>query len=169
MARRTKPIDYTDEGKPVFAAPRAYSRPELPGYDYSQEVWAPCILKPGWQVSDLGRIRSPISTWHTGKAWMRAGGVPYHGLINTGSHGYSIAPGGTLVHRMVAHAFLGPQPDWAQVVMHIDEDKYNNRLDNLKYGTQQENLNGEIARARISRGVRLARERQRCVLQASSS
>ena len=42
------------------------------------------------------------------------------------------------VHRLVAHAFLGPCPD-GQVVNHKNGKKADNRADNLEYCTQREN------------------------------
>lgn len=45
------------------------------------------------------------------------------------------------VHHLVAEAFLGPRPSKSSVVMHLDDNPLNNRVDNLKWGTQKENLN----------------------------
>lgn len=45
------------------------------------------------------------------------------------------------VHRAVCEAFHGPPPFPGAVVIHIDEDAHNNRPENLKWGTQKENLN----------------------------
>lgn len=42
------------------------------------------------------------------------------------------------VHRLVAEAFI-PNPDNLPVVMHKDNNKRNNCVDNLKWGTVQEN------------------------------
>lgn len=45
------------------------------------------------------------------------------------------------VHRLVCEAFHGPAPKGMEIVIHIDEDATNNKADNLKWGTQKENLN----------------------------
>jgi hypothetical protein len=45
------------------------------------------------------------------------------------------------IHRLVCEAFHGPQPTDKPVVIHLDEDATNNRPENLKWGTQKENLN----------------------------
>ena len=45
-----------------------------------------------------------------------------------------------LIHRLVALTFL-PNPDNLPCVNHKDEDKTNNKVDNLEWCTQQYNLN----------------------------
>tara|TARA_Y100000815_G_scaffold19284_1_gene16561 strand:- start:52 stop:510 length:459 start_codon:yes stop_codon:yes gene_type:complete len=45
------------------------------------------------------------------------------------------------VHQLVCEAFHGPKPFPGAVVIHLDEDALNNRPENLKWGTQKENLN----------------------------
>lgn len=47
------------------------------------------------------------------------------------------------VHQLVCEAFYGPKPFEDAVVMHIDDNPLNNHKDNLKWGTQKENLNSE--------------------------
>lgn len=49
--------------------------------------------------------------------------------------------GNMKVHRLVCEAFNGPAPSERAVVIHLDEDATNNRADNLRWGTQKENLN----------------------------
>lgn len=45
------------------------------------------------------------------------------------------------IHRLVCEAFHGQPTNDRPVVIHIDEDATNNRPENLKWGTQKENLN----------------------------
>ncbi len=44
------------------------------------------------------------------------------------------------IHRLICEAFHGA-PSLGQVVLHLDDDATNNRSDNLRWGTQKENLN----------------------------
>lgn len=58
------------------------------------------------------------------------------------------------VHRLVCEAFNGPPPPGTQCCMHLDEDFRNNRPENLKWGTQKQNLNapGYLAYCSSRRG-----------------
>ena len=45
------------------------------------------------------------------------------------------------VARLICEAYHGPAPFPGAVCMHLDEDARNNTPDNLRWGTQRENLN----------------------------
>jgi len=45
------------------------------------------------------------------------------------------------VHRLVAMAFIKRKNKKCNVVMHLDDNPKNNHIDNLKWGTQLENMN----------------------------
>lgn len=51
------------------------------------------------------------------------------------------------VHRLVLAAFVGPAPE-GMVCCHKDDDPSNNHLDNLRWGTQSENINEMFSRKR---------------------
>lgn len=57
------------------------------------------------------------------------------------------------VHELVALAFHGERPAGWQV-MHLDDDPLNNRADNLRYGTPQENYAQIWTTGRGRRGER---------------
>lgn len=48
------------------------------------------------------------------------------------------------VHHAVLYAFVGPKPGANYVGMHIDDDSYNNKLENLKWGTIRENQESKL-------------------------
>jgi len=45
------------------------------------------------------------------------------------------------IHRLVCEAFHGAPPADKPIVIHVDEDATNNAPENLRWGTQKENLN----------------------------
>lgn len=48
-----------------------------------------------------------------------------------------------MVHILVAEAFIGPRPKNADVC-HYDDDKSNNAVENLRYGTRSENVHDSV-------------------------
>jgi hypothetical protein len=71
------------------------------------------------------------------------GGQPTFGVWNKQDGRFIIVIRGTSykIHRLIAEAFHGPAPFDGAVAMHVDENAANNRADNLRWGTQKENLN----------------------------
>lgn len=57
----------------------------------------------------------------------------YYGLMYRGKN-YKI-------HRLICEAFHGPPPFSNAVVIHINENSLDNKPENLRWGTQKENLN----------------------------
>jgi hypothetical protein len=68
------------------------------------------------------------------------GGVPTYGQWDGNRFVYPFRGKTYKVHRLVCEAFHGKPKD-GQVCMHLDEDSRNNRPDNLRWGSQKENLN----------------------------
>jgi len=120
-----------------------------------EEVWKDIEGYEGiYQVSNLGRVRSldrlvpaacalskgkqVVNYLRKGKIltdhWAGPKGAEYKyvGLSKDDKPKYC------RVHRLVACAFI-PNPDNLPEVNHIDEDKSNNRADNLEWVTRREN------------------------------
>jgi hypothetical protein len=114
------------------------------------EEWKPVPSKPGLMASSLGRVKLP-----DGVAPLPNGGIrkyepkPTYGVktkaSKTARHEYmglyNKRYGNIKIHRMVCEAFHGVAPFDRAVVIHIDENALNNKPENLKWGTQKENLN----------------------------
>jgi hypothetical protein len=114
------------------------------------ETWKPIPSQPGMLASSLGRVKLPDR-----EAPMPRGGMrqyktkPVVGTVarasKTSRHCYYNLfhkdRGSMKVHRLVCEAFHGPAPFPKAVVIHLDENALNNRPENLKWGTQKENLN----------------------------
>lgn len=96
-----------------------------------------------YQVSSLGRTRSLDRVIHYADG--RTG--RFKGKVLSewrGSYGYrqvnlGRGRGKMYVHRAVAEAFLGPQPEGAECINHKDGDRYNNSVSNLEWSTYADN------------------------------
>lgn len=51
-------------------------------------------------------------------------------------------------HRLVAEAYI-PNPDNLPVVMHLNDNPLDNRVENLKWGTQKDNVHDAISKGRL--------------------
>ncbi len=110
------------------------------------EEWLPVVGYEGlYEVSNLGRVRS-----YDHYVLRRSGQkVLWRGRVlkpNKGSKGHyrvSLHKDGNQmsreIHRLVARAFI-PNPNGYPVVRHWDDDKDNNSVQNLLWGTQQDNI-----------------------------
>lgn len=104
-----------------------------------KEEWRPCPDFPNYSASNLGRIRRDTGFGNPGpprimnRETKRYKGYP---RVRTSIKGHASHH---LVHRMVANAWLGPRPE-NMTVDHIDENKENAAVSNLRYVTPRENL-----------------------------
>lgn len=58
-----------------------------------------------------------------------------------------------LVHRLVLEAFVGPCPDGMEC-RHLDGNPTNNKLENLCWGTHEENWQDQLAHGKVPFGER---------------
>ena len=58
------------------------------------------------------------------------------------------------VHQLVMEAFVGPCPEGMEVRHFPDRNPANNQLDNLRYGTHQENMADRVIHGTVARGER---------------
>lgn len=89
------------------------------------------------QVSYDGLIKSQIGGWSKGSK----NGEYYAKNIQYNKDGSRTGYNGKTyrVHNLIAHAFLGERPD-KYVVDHINGDKLDNHVENLRYVTQGQNM-----------------------------
>ncbi|MDW9568066.1 hypothetical protein GHK65_28670 [Sinorhizobium meliloti] len=105
------------------------------------EEWRPVEGYPGYEVSDLGRVRSWRSNGKGGgfRASPRvlSPSKKRNGYLQVNLWRDGVRSTFT-VHSLVAEAFIGRRPD-GQECRHRDGDKANNRKGNLLWGTPSEN------------------------------
>jgi hypothetical protein len=138
--------------------PEVNSKRWLSLEDFEGEIWKDVVGYEGlYQVSNYGRLKSltrrcrlpnkkPIS-------------VPYERILVTSiTNGYCkkmICKDGkmfnTNIHRLEALAFI-PNPENKPCIDHIDGNRKNNCLYNLRWCTVKENMNNKITVQRISEG-----------------
>ena len=87
-------------------------------------------------------MRAPSIRPMPGGGFRVYGGIPTRGTWEPTRGRYTTTYKGKTyrIAPLVCEAFHGPRPK-GYVCIHIDEDAANNRPDNLRWGTQKENLN----------------------------
>jgi hypothetical protein len=113
------------------------------------EIWLPV---PGYEaqyeVSSFGRVRS--------RRWDRK--FLSLAALREGYPVVTLCYGGNCrsenVHRIVLAAFRGEPPTRKHVSRHLDGNQTNNRLDNLAWGTQKENIADARRHGTMARGSR---------------
>lgn len=144
----------------------------------SYENWRPI---DGWQclyeASDMGRIRSieRQRASHGGTRWRTHGGRILNGCVD--KRGYVVV---TLrdsstrrqcvrkAHNLVLRAFRG-EPPIGMVGRHLDDDKLNNKLSNLSWGTCASNSadmvrNGGALKGERNHNSKLTERQVRAIL-----
>ena len=112
------------------------------------EVWKQ-YLDTKYEVSNLGNVRNKktkaiLSQENTGNGYLCVGLQMDNGVYKK-----------TRVHRMVAMTFLEFQrTEERNEVDHINGNKSDNSVDNLRWCTHKENMNNPVTRRKIRRGVK---------------
>ena len=114
------------------------------------EIWKPIEKYPGYEVSNLGRIKSYKQDKVNGKIMKPYACTKGYLQIDISLDGRKRKNRVHLaVHRLVAIAFL-PNPDDLPEVNHKDENKTNNCVDNLEWCTAKYNNNYGTHKERVA-------------------
>ncbi len=105
--------------------------------------WIPG-LEGRYEVSDGGSIRTHVKGPVRKVGYLNANGYVMFHVKSSRPH---------FAHRAVLEAFIGPCPP-GMMGVHLDGNKTNNRLPNLKWATQTENMSHRIAHGTANRGER---------------
>lgn len=98
------------------------------------------ITKDGIILSRY-RGKELTTTYHTKRV-----SVQPNGYLKVILHGKQY-----LVHRLVAMVYI-PNPDNLPIVMHLDDNRTNNSVKNLQWGTAKSNLMDAVNKGRIRKG-----------------
>jgi hypothetical protein len=107
------------------------------------EEWRPSPIRPdAYEVSSLGRVRVNYKngTSKIRSLWQNGRGYLYINMRD----GEKVRA--LRVHRLIATAF--DVPGEGTVVMHEDDNRANNRISNLRWGTPSENERAKVAAGR---------------------
>ncbi len=110
----------------------------------SEEIWKTVPSVPWLMASSFGRVRTiPFKKPMPNGGFRTYGGFETYGIVEKQNNRffYRIRGRSFGVSRLVCEAFHGSPSEEGLFCLHLDEDPQNNRADNLKWGTQKENLN----------------------------
>lgn len=115
-----------------------------------EEIWKDIPGYEGlYRVSTLGNVLS-VNYAHSGKP-----GILVQAKNGAGYPTVNLYKNGVLeqcfVHRLVSITFI-PNPEGKREVDHIDGNPKNNRVENLRWCTHQENLNNPVSLERFKKG-----------------
>lgn len=113
-----------------------------------EEFWKDVVGFEGlYQVSNLGRVKSLFRYKVILKPYIDVWGYLVVNLYKNKKIFH------IKIHRVVASAFI-PNPDNKRCVDHIDTDKTNNKVSNLRWCTQKENCNNPTTLRHLSESLR---------------
>lgn len=122
-----------------------------------KELWKEIKGYEGlYEVSSLGRVKS-LRGWN-GSQYISREKILKITIAKDEKHYDTVSlhknkkSKSCMIHRLVAEAFL-PNPENLPHVMHLDEDRHNNKLFNLQWGTAKENSNTPLHKEKISKAM----------------
>ena len=120
-----------------------------------EEIWKPIDKYEGYEVSNLGRIKSYKVDKVNGiimKPYKDTKGYLQIDISLDGRKRNNRVH--LLVHRLVATAFI-PNINNLPQVNHKDENKENNRVENLEWCTNEYNINYGTHNERVANAIRI--------------
>ncbi len=118
--------------------------PGFPGYRIGSDgsVWSIRTRRGEW-----------AKTWRRLKLSSRRGSSYVTACFRSGLRGHGLKSNVRYVHRLVLEAFRGPCPDGMEA-RHLNGARTDNRLENLCWGTREENIADKKAHGTMLRGER---------------
>lgn len=107
------------------------------------EEWKAITSLLGYEVSNQGRVRSKWLRKKRTKIESNTWSILHQNISPCGYRRVWIDGALYFVHVLLLEAFRGPKPEKSDA-RHLDDNKSNNTLDNLCWGTRSENLKDAI-------------------------
>lgn len=113
-----------------------------------------------YQISNYGRVKAVdrLINDSYGRIWLRKGQIRSTHIDRFGYEKVILCKNNTqkhfFIHRLVAMAFVS-NPDNFPLINHIDEDKLNNRVENLEWCTPRYNSNYGSRNKKLSAKLKL--------------
>ena len=131
-----------------------------------QEIWKDVVGYEGlYQVSNLGRLISCEKKVGNGHIFPRKEKVlikKRSGYLGTSIVDAKGVSKNVLIHRLVAFAFI-PNPNSYPQIDHIDGDKENNCVDNLRWCTPKQNINFPLSLLHRSQKGKIAQNKKETI------
>jgi hypothetical protein len=112
---------------------------DLPG-----EIWQSVPRFPSYQISNLGRVKRLGKPAPSIKKEMLLTVCDAVATLYKDGHCYFVP-----LARIMLEVFVGPPPSSRYVARHLDDDRTNNQLKNLAWGTVKQNAEDAVRNGRL--------------------
>jgi hypothetical protein len=118
------------------------------------EIWKKIPNASKYEVSNTGEVRS----WNTQRGGLASSPTLMKKKLNKKVGYYNVGityddgvQKTRYVHRLVAEAFLGYKKD--SLVRHLNDNRLDNHVENLAWGTQKQNMSDAIINGKLPTGT----------------
>jgi hypothetical protein len=122
------------------------------------EIWEKIPNASKYEVSNTGEVRSwntQRGGWASSPSLMKKKLNKKVGYYNVGITYDDGVQKTRYVHRLVAEAFLGYRDN--SLVRHLNDDRLDNRVENLAWGTQRQNMSDAILNGKLPTGTKCSK------------
>lgn len=131
-------LDYVSKRYSKIQEQKAKQYPKVENLE--GELWVELEEEPGFSLSNYGRVKSLNYRKQRREALVATKLARKEGYVQLDVSRHKKERQMFLVHRLVAKYFVdNPNPNEFKYVLHKDENKQNNRWNNLKWGTLSQN------------------------------